>query len=102
MFDFFRDLFGKDDDETDKIFGIENDDNDFSWSPDLSGDLGETDMELADLYASRSDASGGGEHASTIFGANELINYLEGTPENILRFVEVDEGVYEIYRYPSD
>jgi hypothetical protein len=102
IFDFFKDIFdgvfGGGDDE---IYNWSNsDDAPMSWSSgDDFGDMSSIwviEERLIDDYQ-------GGELTGTSFADLQgALDYVEGTPENVLKIFISDDGEFYVYRFPSD
>lgn len=110
MFDFFKNLF-------DNIFGWDDEDQEQELGQDEGlGDndliftAGEYDtpMDMEDFYALEErlvdgDNPGAGEYVNTFYDLQEALDYVEGTPENVLQILMDNEvGEYAVYRYNSD
>lgn len=105
MFDFFKDIFndwfGKgDDDDNDKDFswgGVGGDDS-VGWG----GDFQAEEYRDLDGLEDRIIDTPGDEYVQEFYDINALMEYVEGTPETVLKFyVDPEEEVYYVYRFDS-
>lgn len=101
--DFFSDMFGGGDDdneEGDFSWGGVGGESDSSWGGDLgdpeyfSEDIGGLEERLIDEPSD--------EFVQEFYDIDSLIEYLEGTPESVLKFyIDPEEEVYYVYRFDS-
>lgn len=91
---------GDDDkDDTDFSWGGIGGDDDTAWGGDLNDINAEDFGDLADRYV---EGPGGGESVQEFYDINSLMEYLEGTPETVLKFwLDPEEEVYYVERYDS-
>lgn len=108
MFDFFKNIFDNlfgsgdsDNDADNSPWGGEEDDS-FGWGGDVSDitsfeELGDIEERIIESGV------GDGEFVQEFYDVNALMEYLEGTPESVLKFIiDPDQEVYYVYRYNSE
>lgn len=101
LFDNIRDIF-------DQLFGDKEIDI-FSWGEDNSDtmhwspDVGEDISDYSSLEERFIEDSKGGEYVQEFYDLQGVLDYVEGTPENVLMIMfDPEQAVYHVYRFPSE
>lgn len=109
IFDFFRDLFsGIFGDGDDDITSWGGDGDNVSWSYDVDGsdfsDMADLEERLIEMPDTGTDATiAGAEYVQEFYDLQAVLDYVEGTPANILQIaVDPEENIYYVYRFASD
>lgn len=101
IFDAFKDIF-------DSLFGNKEIDI-FSWSQDdgevhwtNSPDIGDL-SDYSSLEERITEDTTGGEFVQEFYDLQGVLDYVEGTPENVLQIVmDAEQAVYYVYRFSSE
>ena len=102
LFDSIRDIF-------DSLFGNKDIDI-FSWDngeDDVPhwGNMPDSDdiSDYTSLEERITDDAQGGEFVQEFYDLQGVLDYVEGTPENVLQIMlDPEQAVYYVYRFPSD
>jgi hypothetical protein len=101
IFDSIRDIFDQlfGDKEIDIFSWGEDNSDTMHWSPDVGEGIGD----YSSLEERFIDDATGGEFVQEFYDLQGALDYVEGTPENVLMLLfDAEQQVYYVYRFPSE